>query len=162
MIAKGVGIGVSAGLLACLAATPMQAKADDSKFDSPIIRSSLRTPIAGVPSGGAPWVVSRGHTRLESSGELRVEVTGLLLGAAAGANAGTTAGIPQIAASVVCGDVVVATTDPVLYPATGSFEIRDMLTLTPPGCPGAVVLIRIVRPANTPAGPYIAVSGVLN
>jgi len=162
MIAKFVGISVSAALLACLVATPMRAKADDSKFDSPIIGSSLRTPIAGVPSGGAPWVVSRGHTRLESSGELRVEVTGLLLGAAAGANAGTTAGIPQIAASVVCGDVVVATTDPVLYPATGSFEIRDMLTLTPPGCPGAVVLIRIVRPANTPAGPYIAVSGVLN
>ena len=162
MIAKFVGISASAALLACLVATPMQAKADDSKFDSPMIGSSPKTPIAGVPSGGAPWVVSRGHTRLESSGELRVEVTGLLLGATAGANAGTTAGIPQIAASVVCGDVVVATTDPVLYPATGSFEIRDMLTLTPPGCPGAVVLIRIVRPANTPAGPYIAVSGVLN
>ncbi len=164
MIAKFVGISVSAALLACLVATPMRAKADDSKFNSPIIGSSLRTPIAGVPSGGAPWVVSRGHTRLESSGELRVEVTGLLLGATAGAP-GTTGSIPQVAASVVCGDIVVATTDPVLFPATGSFEIRDMVTLTQPqvmGCPGAVVLIRIVRPANTPAGPYIAVSGVLN
>ena len=101
MIAKFVGISVSAALLACLVATPMRAKADDSKFDSPIIGSSLRTPIAGVPSGGAPWVVS------------------LLLCATAGAP-GTTGSIPQVAASVVCGDIVVATTDPVLFPATGS------------------------------------------
>jgi hypothetical protein len=49
-------------------------------------------------------------------------VTGLLLGAsaAAGANAGTTAGIPEVAASLVCGAVVQATTDPVVFPAKGA------------------------------------------
>jgi hypothetical protein len=162
MIAKFAGNGLSAALLACIIAMPMQAKADDDKFDSPIVGSSPKTPIAGIPSGGAPWVVSRGQASLDSDGRLKVEVKGLLLGAAAGAAGGTTGGIPAVAASLVCGDVVEATTDPVPFPATGSFEIRAMVMLPSPACQGAVVLIRIVRPANTPPGAYIAVTGVPN
>jgi hypothetical protein len=161
MTTKFAGNVLSAALLACIIAMPMQAKADDDKFNSPIVGSSPQTPIAGVPSGGAPWVVSRGRASLDSDGRLKVEVKGLLLGAAAGVAGGTTGGIPAVAASLVCGAVVEATTDPVPFPATGSFEVRAMLTLPQPACQGALVLIRIVR-ANTPPGAYIAVTGVPN
>jgi hypothetical protein len=99
MTVKSLGIGLAAALLASTA-LPIQAKADDTRFDSPIVGSSPNTPIAGVPSGGAPWVVGRGRARLESDGSLEIEVTGLLLAAVVGPpNAGTTAKIPQVAAS---------------------------------------------------------------
>jgi hypothetical protein len=64
----------------------------------------------------------------------------------------------------VCGAVVPtqATTDPVAFPPSGSFEIRAHVTLPEPACQGAVVLIRIVRPANATPGAYIAVTGVLD
>jgi hypothetical protein len=162
MTAKFMGIGLAAALLAWTIAMPIQAKADDAKFESPIVGSSVKTVIAGIPSGGAPWVVRRGHARLESDGSLEIEVTELLLGAAAGAAGGTTGGIPQVAASVVCGDVVQATTDPVTFPATGSFEIRALVTLPEPTCQGAVVLIRIVRPNNPPVPAFIAATGLLD
>ena len=161
MTAKLMGLRLSAALLVWATAMAMPAKADDNdRFNAPIVGSSPNTPIAGVPSGGAPWVVRRGSARLESDGALKIEVTGLLLGAAAGANGGTTAGIPEVAASLVCGAVVQATTDPVPFAATGDFEIRAMVMLPQPACQGAVILIRIVRPANTPPGAYIAVTGV--
>ncbi len=165
MNATYVQIGLSAALLAWTTALPMQAKADDDSFNSPVVGSSPRTPIAGITSGGAPWVVRRGHARLEGDGSLEVEVTGLLLAASVGPpNAGTTAGIPQVAASVVCGDVVqpTATTDPVTLSPSGNFEIRAHVTLQEPACQGAVVLIRIVKPVNAPPGSYIAVTGVLD
>jgi hypothetical protein len=83
MTVKSLGIGLAAALLASTA-LPIQAKADDTRFDSPIVGSSPNTPIAGVPSGGAPWVVGRGRARLESDGSLEIEVTGLLLAAVVG------------------------------------------------------------------------------
>ena len=161
MTVKFKGIGLAGVLLACTA-MPMQARADDTRFDSPIVGSSPNAPLAGVPSGGAPWVVSQGRARLESDGSLEIEVTGLLL--SGGANIGTTGGIPQVAASVVCGAVVPpqATTDPVTFPPSGSFEIRAHVTLPEPACQGAVVLIRIVRPVNTAPAAYIALTGVLD
>ncbi|HXA22454.1 MAG TPA: hypothetical protein VNW90_09150 [Acetobacteraceae bacterium] len=160
MTAKFLGIGLAATLLTCVTATPMQAKADDTRFSSPIVGSAVGTTIAGIPSGGAPWVVSQGRARLGSDSSLEVEVTGLLL--ASGPSAGTTGGIAQVFASVVCGDIVQADTDAVTFPPSGSFEIRAMVTLPQPACQGAVVLIRIVRATVAPPPPFIAATGVLD
>ena len=158
MTVKFMGIGLAAAMLAWTA-LPIQAKADDTKFHSPIVGSAPGTTIAGVPSGGAPWVVSQGRAKLEGDGSLEVEVTGLLL-----KTTGTTGGIPQVAASVVCGDIVQADTDAVTFPPSGSFKIRAMVTLPKPACQGAVVLVRIVRPGkpldSTPAPAFIAATGV--
>jgi hypothetical protein len=163
MSAKFIGIGLSAALLAWMTAMPIQARADDVKFDSPIVGSSPKAQVGGVPSAGAPWVVRSGHARLEGDGSLEVEVTALVLAASVGApRAGTTAGIPQVAASVVCGDLVQDTTDPVTFPPSGSFEIRAHVTLPEPACQGAAVLIRIVSPANTPPVAFIAATGILD
>ncbi len=48
-------------MLAWTTATPMQAKADDDKCDSPIVGSSPQTPIVGIASGGALRIVRSGR-----------------------------------------------------------------------------------------------------
>jgi hypothetical protein len=89
--------------------------ADEFVFFAPIEGSNPDVTIAGVPSGGAPWVVRRGVAVLNENGKLRVDVRGLVL-----PSAGNTAGpITQVAASVVCGDTVAATSGPVPLTTTG-------------------------------------------
>jgi hypothetical protein len=160
MTAKFTRAGLAAALLAWTIAMPIQAKGDDTRFDSPIVGSAVGTTIAGVASGGAPWVVRSGRARLESDGSLEIEVTGLLL--ASGPNVGTTGGLTQVAAGVVCGDIIKATTDAVAFSPSGSFEIRAMVTLPQPACQGAVVLILITRPTTPPSQAFIAATGVLD
>ena len=56
-----MGIGLAAAMLAWTTATPMQAKADDDKCDSPIVGSSPQTPIVGIASDGALRIVRSGR-----------------------------------------------------------------------------------------------------
>jgi hypothetical protein len=112
--------------------------ADESVFFASIEGSNPGVTIAGVPSGGAPWVVRRGVAVLNDNGKLRVDIRGLVL-----PSAGNTAGpITQVAASVVCGDTVAATSGPVALTTTGDAEIRAKLTLPSP-CFGTAVLVRV-------------------
>src|SRR5437016_5601085 len=53
--------------------------ADGIGFLSPIVGSNPGVTIAGVKSGGAPWVVSHGFAVLNDEGRLRVELRGLIL-----------------------------------------------------------------------------------
>ena len=159
---KLVGIGLTAFLAVAALAMPTQARADDDgTFKSPLVGSIPIQPIAGVLSGGALWVIRRGEVTIQDGGRLEVEVQGLLLGS--GASIGTTAGIPSLAASVVCGGVVAAvgsTTDPAPFSAAGDFQVRQALTLPQP-CRDLVVLVG--RPGavqGAPIGTYFAVSGL--
>jgi hypothetical protein len=132
--------------------------ADEFVFFAPIEGSNPDVTIAGVPSGGAPWVVRRGVAVLNENGKLRVDVRGLVL-----PSAGNTAGpITQVAASVVCGDTVAATSGPVPLTTTGDAEIRAKLTLPSP-CFGTVVLVRAAGVNGTvlgAPGPWIAATSL--
>jgi hypothetical protein len=152
---KFIGIGLSTVLLAGVLAASAVAKDDDTTFDSPLVGSTPGQVVAGVPAGGALWVVRGGEVTIKDDGSLKAEVKGLLL-----ASNGTTAGIPALAASVVCGGSVAvgSTTDVALLSATGDFAVRQALTLPKP-CRGAVVLLQIARP-GVPLGNYIAISGL--
>ena len=159
---KLVGIGLTAFLAVAALAMPTQARADDDgMFKSPLVGSTPSQPVAGVPSGGALWVIRRGEVTIQDGGRLEVEVQGLLLGG--GASIGTTAGIPSLAASVACGGVVApagSTSDPAPFSAAGDFQVRQTLTLPQP-CRGLVVLVG--RPGAAPGAPlatYFAVSGL--
>ncbi|HEX8026685.1 MAG TPA: hypothetical protein VF484_10805 [Candidatus Limnocylindrales bacterium] len=46
-----------------------------------------QAPLRGLSGGGIPWTLSRAKGSLDSAGNLKIEVTGLVL--ASGANAGT-------------------------------------------------------------------------
>src|SRR6266436_10442681 len=80
--------------------------ADEITFLSPIVGSNPGFTIVGVRSGGAPWVVNHGIAVLNDEGRLRADLRGLIL-----PNLGTPRPVTAVAASVVCGDAVAATTD---------------------------------------------------
>src|SRR5467141_3851272 len=131
--------------------------ADEIGFLSPIVGSNPGVTIAGVKSGGAPWVVNHGFAVLNDDGRLRADVRGLIL-----PNLGTAGPVTAVAASVVCGDAVAATTDSVPLSADGNAEIHAKLQVPSP-CLGTVVLIRAAAFNGVPlpaAGPWIAATGL--
>jgi hypothetical protein len=131
--------------------------ADEIGFLSPIVGSNPGVTIAGVKSGGAPWVVSRGFAVLNDEGRLRADVRGLIL-----PNLGTPGPVTAVAASVVCGDAVAATSDSVALSADGNAEIHAKLQVPSP-CLGTIVLIRATAFNGTPLpapGPWIAATGL--
>jgi hypothetical protein len=131
--------------------------ADEIAFLSPIAGSNPGITIAQIGSGGAPWMIDHGFAILNERGRLRVEVRGLIL-----PSLGTTGPVTAVAASVVCGDAVAATSDSVPLSADGNAEIHAKLQVPSP-CLGTIVLIRAAAfngaPLPTP-GPWIAATGL--
>ena len=131
--------------------------ADEIAFLSPIVGSNPGVTIAGVKSGGAPWAVNHGFAVLNDDGHLRTDVRGLTL-----PNLGTPGPVTAVAASVVCGDAVAATSDSVPLSVDGNAEIHGKLQVPSP-CLGTIVLIRATAFNGTslPApGPWIAATGL--
>src|SRR6266576_945239 len=131
--------------------------ADEISFLSPIVGSNPGATIAGVKSGGAPWVVSHGFAVLNDEGRLRVDLRGLIL-----PSMGTPGPVTAVAASGVCGDSVAATTDSVLLSVDGNAEIHAKLQVPSP-CLGTIV-IRAAAFNGTPLpapGPWIAATGLV-
>jgi hypothetical protein len=143
-------------LVSCLFA--VSTVADEIGFLSPIVGSNPGVTIAGVRSGGAPWVVSHGFAVFNDEGRLRVDLRGLIL-----ASVGTPGPVTAVAASVVCADAVAATTDSVLLSVDGNAEIHAKLQLPSP-CLGMSLLIRAAAFNGTPLpapGPWIAATGLV-
>jgi hypothetical protein len=131
--------------------------AEELAFFAPILGSDPGITIAGVASGGAPWVVKRGFTALTDDGRLRVEVRGLIL-----PSTGNTGPVTEVAASVVCANTVAATSTAVPLSKEGNAEIHARLRVPSP-CLGAIVLVRVagVNGTTLPAPTaWIAASGV--
>ena len=146
-------------VLACLLSVmfAVSTLADELAFFSPVVGSNPSITIAGVTSGGAPWVVRHGTAILTDEGRLRLDVRGLIL-----PSTGGTGPVTQVAASVVCSDAVAASTAPVNLSTDGNAEIRARVTLPSP-CLGAVILIRVAGINNSPLpvpGPFIAATGL--
>ncbi len=122
-------------------------------------------PLRGVNGGGLPWVIAKGEASLDGSGELQVEVQGLVLDPAnptaqslgiAGTNPA-----PFFFATVSClsttGAVVNTDTATVSATRTGDAEIQQVLTL-PSTCIGPIVLVRGSF-TGASVGPWFAASG---
>jgi hypothetical protein len=151
---------LSTAVLACLltAMFAVSALADEFVFFSPIVGSNPGSTIAGVASGGAPWVVRHGTAILTDEGRLRVDVRGLIL-----PSTGNTGPVTQVSASVVCSNAVAATTHAVNLTSKGNAEIRAKVALPSP-CLGAAILIRVAGANNAPLpapGPFIAATGLV-
>ena len=131
--------------------------ADEIAFLSPIVGSNPGVTIAGVKSGGAPWVVNHGFAVLNDDGRLRADVRGLIL-----PNLGSAGPVTAVAASVICGDAVAATSDSAALSVDGNAEIHGKLQVPSP-CLGTIVLIRATAFNGTPLpapGPWIAATGL--
>jgi hypothetical protein len=135
------------------------AVAGEAIFKSNVVGSNPGVVIAGVASGGAPWVVANGEAILHSDGKIKVETKGLIL-----TNVGTAGPITHVSASLVCGGsggLVVATTAAVPLSSGGDSLVMESITL-PARCFGPVVLVRIAGVNGTllaNPGAWIAATG---
>ncbi len=106
----------------------------------------------GAIAGGIQWQIDSGQATLRGSGQLNVEVEGLVL--AAGPKAGTNP-IPTGRALVSCSGAVVAMSDSVPFSSTGDAEVDATVTL-PTSCLAPVIFFA----GDTAAGPrWFAVTG---
>ncbi len=138
---------------------------NNGSFESSLVGSIPNTTVGGIVSGGAPWTVSRGEAVVSGSGEIRVEVRGLLLATGAPPNlVGTVGPVQMVAASLVCGGsggTVAASSDGVPLSTAGNAKIEAKITV-PATCMAPVVLVRIFESSAAPGsqlGPFIALTG---
>jgi len=100
--------------------------------------------IAGVSPGGAPWVLdANSRTRVREDGRITVVVRHLVIPGRVPGNP-----IATMAASLVCGDMVVDSTKSFAVSPEGNGRVRDRLAPID-SCDNPVVL---VRNATNPAG----------
>jgi hypothetical protein len=142
---------------------------NNSSFESSVIGSTPGMAIGGVNSGGAPWVVA-GEANVSASGNVRVEVQGLLIAPGGpAALVGTTGPVTMVGATLMCGGsggTAVADNGPVTpspLSAAGNAEIQQAVTL-PASCAAPVVLVRIFNsaaPLGSQLGPFIAETGLM-
>jgi hypothetical protein len=131
-------------------------------FVAQLIGSSVGQHVAGVPSGGAPWKIAVGEAVVVSNGKIEVVIRGLLItGGGAGNN--TVGPVTMVDASLVCGDVVAATTKAVPLSTAGNAQIADTITVPSP-CIAPALLIRVAATTTGPVtgGPFIAVNALTN
>lgn len=131
----------------------------DRNFHGQVIGSTPGQHVAGVPSGGAPWVIAASEFTVSANGKIQVEIRGLLISAGPAIN--TVGPVTMVSASVVCSDVVAATTSAVPLSAAGDASIHDTITVPAP-CIAPAVLIRIAAITTGPLanGPFIAVNAL--
>jgi hypothetical protein len=162
-------VGIAA-VLFCTAVLADDGNNGQLAFSSGIIGSTPNQAIAGVVSGGAPWIVREGHARLKSNGRLNVEVVGLVITNGRLANGapvppnlvGTTANVNMVAASLVCAGVVTGSTAVAALSAIGDAEMEGKVSL-PSSCSAPMVLVRIARSMSATTqdlGAFIALSGM--
>jgi len=153
---------VSLLLIAGSLAVGALADDNDAVLSSTLIGSIPGQVIGGVTSGGLPWAVSHGRVTLNANGNVRLDVTGLIL-----PSLGTTGPITEVSASLVCGGsggTVAATTAAVALSPAGDARIHDKISV-PASCIAPVVLVRIAAVNGTPLaqpGAFIAATGFNN
>jgi hypothetical protein len=106
--------------------------------------------------GGAPWVISRGQAELGRDGRLEVKVEGLVIPTAP--QNGTNP-VPQIAATVYCNGMPVATTYPVGFSNAGNAEIEQTVYGIPTPCLAPAVLLNPASAGVIAKTTYIAATG---
>ena len=100
--------------------------------------------VLGVIPAGQPWVIRNLVGRVQTNGEIKVEVEGLIR---AGGNIGTTSEDP-VFATLFCGNVA-HHSGAVSPDANGNFTIDDVLSPAPPDpCDNPILLIQNADTGN--------------
>lgn len=107
---------------------------DGAEFEVELTGSSVGGPIlAGAAAGGRPWVITRGEAELDD-GILAVAIAGLVI------PPGGTNPVASLSVSVVCGNVIAATTATVPFSPTGDASVSQAVTV-PSDCAAPQVLV---------------------
>jgi len=88
-IVAGITLAIAIAAPAAFAGRPHSILEFDTMVGVPagLTGAQSNAPLRGLNGGGIPWMLSRAKGSLDTSGDLKIEVTGLVL--ASGANAGT-------------------------------------------------------------------------
>jgi len=131
--------------LALVAVTAGPALADGSSGHS-VLRAplvgSMPAPaspaIAGINPGGAPWVNGPSSVRVRQDGRITVTIRGLVIPPPRGTGVNP---IASVVATLVCDDLVAASTAPFALSAAGDGQTADVISV-PRYCDDAAVLIQ--------------------
>ena len=131
----------------------------NGNFEGTLIGSSPGQHVAGVASGGAPWMIAESEFNVNSNGQIQVQVQGLLISSGAAAN--TVGPVTMVAAALVCGDVVAAATPSVPLSSHGNATMQGNI-LIPSPCIAPAVLLEVTQTTGGPlAAPiFIAVNAL--
>lgn len=149
-----ITIAIGLGIVTSVAA------ADENRgFQGQVVGSAVGEHVAGVPSGGAPWVVANSEFKVAADGRIQVEIRGLVI--SSGEFINTVGPVTMVSAGLACNDVVVATTTAAPLSSSGDASIHDQITV-PARCIAPVLLIRIAAITSGPVanGPFIAVNAL--
>ncbi len=152
----------------CAGALAISSWADDGgknnnngsgNLEGQLIGSTPGQHVAGVASGGAPWVLAGSNFNINGNGQFQVQVRGLLI--ASGGAANTVGPVTMVAATLVCGDVAAASTLSAPLSSAGNAVMQGMI-LIPSPCIAPAVLVEVTQ---TTAGPvatpfFIAVNAL--
>ncbi len=132
----------------------------NGNFQGQLIGSTPGQHVAGIPSGGAPWKVASSEFNLNGNGQFQVEVQGLLI--ASGAAANTVGPVTMVAASLVCGDVVAASTPSAALSTLGNANMQGTIAVPSP-CIAPAVLVQATQLTSGPvASPIFIAVNALN
>ena len=126
-----------------------------------ITAPAVNNPVAGIPSGGAPWTTAGGSATVNlATGAATFQVQGLVLN---GTNASGTPGpVQNVVGTLVCSpgmsSQVVFNTSMVPLNAQGDAVFSGSLGMLPATCPTPVFLIRT---GSTATSSWIAAGAVL-
>jgi hypothetical protein len=134
-------LSTSAAVLAIVGLTAGPALADGSSGHSllraPLMGSSPTGPtIAGVVPGGAPWANGPSNVRVREDGRITVKIQGLVIPSLG------ISPIHSVVATLVCDNMVKASTKAFALSDAGNGSVRDMISV-PRHCDDPVVLIQI-------------------
>ena len=127
--------------------------------------------IRGIPGGGLPWVISSAQGELKASGELEIQVTGLVFDPAdpvvISRGVGGTNTVPNFKAIVSClskdadGNPITVNVSTGLFPAdsAGNSAIEAQLSLPHP-CIAPIIFVTSPASPTNPTGSWFAATGL--
>src|SRR4051812_10738008 len=145
-----------AALFSVAAALPLDASAAPKVLrnsDLVAVNPAPGPDIAGISSGGAPWLIHHGSkAMLDADGGLKVEIKGLVFAATGTTTSSTGAVVSQVKATAICNGLPAGTSGLVALSASGDAEIRETVAI-PSACDDPIVLVQVA------SGRWIAVAG---
>jgi hypothetical protein len=127
-------------------ADPRKMMGEDVKETNLVACPATKSAIGDVPSCGKAWKLASGSAELTPSGDLTVEVKGLVLNDASTGDAnGTPDGVDGVAAAVVChgvsGAKVGPQTDVVPLSKQGDAQVKAKVSV-PADCMSPIIVLR--------------------
>jgi hypothetical protein len=132
----------------------------NGNLEGQLVGSTPGQHVAGIPSGGAPWMLAGSDFNISGNGQFQVEVKGLLI--ASGTAANTVGPVMMVAASLICGDVVIGSTSSALLSAMGNANMQGVITVPSP-CIAPAILVQVTQLTSGPvASPFFIAVNALN